>query len=148
MDYETHLKELREIYYRSYPAQRLKIAKESIENPEHGPNLLVTHVSAIEGILRSLVVWLETTDTRPSSDTYESYRKWGVDALYRKYCALKGVGEVAPEATYKLVSYAVEYRNLLAHECTYLGQDKYPELIDACKTFLSAVTTHANIANS
>jgi hypothetical protein len=35
-----------------------------------------------------------------------------------------------------LFGYAVDYRNLLAHECTYLGLDKFPSLIEACEAVL------------
>jgi hypothetical protein len=31
------------------------------------------------------------------------------------------------------IGFALDYRNLIAHECTYLGQDKYPDLIRACE---------------
>lgn len=148
MDYAKHLKELRKSYYRSSPKQRLEIATQRIQNPDHGPNLLVTHVSAIEGLLRSLVIWAETHSGRPSAETYEIYRKWGVESLYAKYRLLTNCGELVSDSTFQLVGYAVEYRNLLAHECTYLGQDKYPELITACADFLMAISHHAGIKNS
>lgn len=74
MEYDKHLKELREIYYRSYPKQRLGVAMQRIQNPEHGPNLLVMYVSATEGLLRSLVIWAETTNGRPSEKIYNKYK--------------------------------------------------------------------------
>ena len=149
-DYEKHLTELRETYYRLFPTQRVKIAKQRIGNPSHGPNLIVTYVSAIEGILRSLVVWRETVSGRPEIATYNKYKRCGVRQLYEKYLQqheVKSDAIVAAEK-YKLVGYAVEYRNLLAHECTYLGQDKYPDLIAACQEFLSGLCAHAGINDS
>jgi hypothetical protein len=142
------LKELRETYYRSFPEQRLNIALQRIRNPEHSPNLLVTYVSAIEGLLRFLVIWAETNDGRPSAETYETYKNRGVSNLYLKYLALKNCGEIVSSQTFELIGYAVEYRNLLAHECAYLGQDKYPELIAACQQFLEALSNHAGLKNS
>jgi hypothetical protein len=148
MDYENHLKELRASYYRSYPRQRVNIVKQRIENPEHGPNLLVTYVSGIEGLLRSLVVWGETNSGRPSAEIYEKYRMWGVDRLYKEYLKQKCSEPVVDDELYQLISFAVEYRNLLAHECTYLGQDKFPKLIEACDAFLKSICTHENIEYS
>lgn len=149
-DYEDHLKKLRELYVRSSPRQRIGIAKQRISNPNHGPNLLVTYVSAIEGILRSLVVWNETVSRRPKIETYNKYKRCGVGQLYQKYLQqhdIKSDVIVAAEK-YKLVGFAVEYRNLLAHECTYLGQDKYQDLIDACHEFLSGLIAHTGIDDS
>jgi hypothetical protein len=34
------------------------------------------------------------------------------------------------------IGFAIKYRNLLAHECTYLSQDIFPELIQACEHVL------------
>ena len=150
IDYEKHLRKLREQYVRSYPGQRLNIAKQRISNPSHGPNLIVTYVSAIEGILRSLVVWNETDSGRPGIATYNKYKRCGVHQLYEKYLQQRGVKSdvIIAAKKYELVGYAVEYRNLLAHECTYLGQDKYRDLIDACQEFLSRLCFHAGINDS
>lgn len=145
MDYIAHLKDLRKSYYRSYPRQRLDIARQRIENPTHGPNLLVTYVSAIEGLLRSLVVWGETIGERPNEETYVKYRHWDVDKLYKEYLKQKNCEELVEASTYQLIGYAVEYRNLLAHECTYLGQDRYPVLLEACEELLKAISVHAGI---
>jgi hypothetical protein len=147
MNYETELNQLREDYYRSMPRQRLKVAKQRIANPNHGPNLVVTYVSAIEGILRSLVIWNETESGRPQPDIYNKYKRSGVKTLYEKYIEQCNINSdaITDKRIYELVKYAVEYRNLLAHECTYLGQDTYPDLIQACEEFLSALCNHAGI---
>jgi hypothetical protein len=147
MNYEQHLKQLRKLYYESFPRQRVHIAKQRIRNPAHGPNLIVTYVSAIEGVLRSLVVWKETTSDRPKPETYERYKNYGVNKRYKRYlaqCNIETEKIIAPEK-YRLVGYAVEYRNLLAHECTYLGQATYSDLIEACNEFLSSLCGHAGI---
>jgi hypothetical protein len=41
--------------------------------------------------------------------------------------------------TWTLFKHAVEFRNLVVHECTYLGQDKYPSLIEAAEEVLAAL---------
>jgi hypothetical protein len=146
-NYDEHLKELRRSYYEAYPGQRWHVAKQRIENPDGGPNLLIAYVSAIEGVLRSLVIWGETPSGRPSEKTYNKFRNQGVEELLVKYLEQKGarVADIASDEIYKLVCYAVKYRNLLAHECTYLGQDIYPDLIDACKVFLDDLIKHADL---
>lgn len=40
---------------------------------------------------------------------------------------------------------AVDYRNLLAHECTYLGLDKFPSLIDGCEEILEKLVELAGL---
>ncbi len=148
MEYAEHLEKLREQYFKASPSQRLHIARQRIQNPEHGPNLLITHVSAIEGMLRSLVLWAEAGGNSPDAALYEQYKNFGVKGLYKKYCNLKSCEPLVSESIFELVSYAVEYRNLLAHDCTYLGQDKFPKLIQACVEFLEALCSHAGLKHS
>jgi hypothetical protein len=148
VNHDEKLEQLRRDYYEAYPHQRWHIAKQRIENPDHGPNLLVAYVSAIEGMLRSLVIWGETPTGRPSEETYKKFKHWTVDLLFSKYLIQKGAeaSDIVPDETYQIVNYAVDYRNLLAHECTYLGQDTYPELIEACETFLQSLLKNAEIS--
>ena len=148
MDYKAHLEKLREYYFRAPPSARLNIANQRIQNPEHGPNILITHVSAIEGMLRSLVMWAESGNNNPNAEIYKKYKFHGIESLYKRYCELKSCAPITSELVFELVGYAVEYRNLLAHDCTYLGQDRFPQLIQACEEFLSALCKHAGIKNS
>lgn len=56
-----------------------------------------------------------------------------------EYLSARSLAEPAAyfgEEAWKLFGYAVQYRNLLAHECTYLGYDRSPELIEACRTVI------------
>lgn len=43
------------------------------------------------------------------------------------------------EETWQLFELAHRYRNLVVHECTYLGQDKYPVLIAASEQVLQGL---------
>ena len=43
------------------------------------------------------------------------------------------------EDTWSLFLSAVGFRNLIVHECTYLGQDKYPSLIQASEDILTSL---------
>lgn len=147
MDYDAHLKGLKKSYYESYPRQRLSVARQRIENPYDGPNLLIIYVSAVEGFLRSLVIWGETSGERPAEETYNKFKMSGVDKLYVEFLKQNNLSseKIISDEIYRLVKYAVEYRNLLAHECTYLGQDTFPDLIEACQQFLHCLSSHAGL---
>ncbi|MBU2862489.1 hypothetical protein KO489_01385 [Reinekea forsetii] len=136
MDYEEHLKSLRESYFRLVPRLRFDIAKKRISNTNAGANEIINKVSALEGVLRSIVIWQLNQNEKPSEDLYNKYRHMSAPKLYEKLCELLGVERIISSETYEVVEYAVKYRNLLAHECTYLGQDTYPGLIKACDELL------------
>lgn len=59
------------------------------------------------------------------------------DAL-RLYGASPAV-ELYGDETWQLFELAHRYRNLVVHECTYLGQDKYPALIAASERVLQGL---------
>lgn len=148
MTYEEHLKNLRKLYYEAFSEQRLHVGKQRIENPDHRLNQIVTYVSAIEGLLRSLVLWDETAAGKSSQKTYEKYEHYGFKKLFSIYLEQRSTQskDIITDDIYRLVEYAVKYRSLiLAHECTNLGQDKYLDLIDACETFLHNLAKHAGI---
>src|SRR5690348_12822730 len=44
------------------------------------------------------------------------------------------------EDTWRKFGYAVSFRNMLVHECTYLGQDKFPHLSQACQCVLQRLS--------
>lgn len=64
------------------------------------------------------------------------YRDRSPKTLVYEYLKDRGISDADAffeEDNWRLFSYAVEYRNLLTHECTYLGLDKFPSLIEACE---------------
>jgi hypothetical protein len=139
---EAHLASLRRDYVEAFPHQRLNIAKQRINNPHHDPNLLIAFVSAIEGFARSICMRQSAATKTELSALYPEYERRGPKALIGEYLAKKGLGTPAGQfgaETWQLFGFAVEYRNLLAHECTYLGQDRSPQLIDACRKVLQTL---------
>jgi hypothetical protein len=145
---ESHLAELRRLYVEATPRQRLSVAKQRILNPEHDPNRLIAYVSAVEGFARALCMHLRAKGKSELSAIYAEYRWRGPEDLVREYLAAKGLS--APESHFEneswdLFRYAVQYRNLLAHECTYLGLDKSPALVNACRTVLRKLATHEGL---
>jgi hypothetical protein len=139
---EKHLVDLRRSYVEALPKQRLSIAKQRINNPEHDPNRLIAYVSAVEGFARSLCMHQRGRTKQELSAVYPEYERRGPQALIGEYLSAKSLGtprDLFGEDTWKLFGYAVDYRNLLAHECTYLGQDRSPTLIDACRKVLQTL---------
>ena len=76
------------------------------------------------------------------SKLYPKYRRKGAEQLITEYLAYRGLGDASSffgEDTWQLFQFAIEYRNLLAHECTYLGQDRSPMLVEACRAVLQSL---------
>ncbi len=145
-DYEQHLAELRKSYIEATPRQRYSIARQRIEHLEHGPNVLVACVAAVEGLARSLAMHREASRGAKTRDLkahlsaiYSKYKWKRPEELIKQYLLDEGL-PAPPESfgndTWERLHYAIEYRNVLAHECTYLGQDRFPALIEACQIVL------------
>jgi hypothetical protein len=127
---------------------RLNVALQRIGNSEHEPNLLVTRVSAVEALARSLLVHHHAKGDTELMHIYERYRSKGPQALVEEYFRAKcasSPADVLGNDTWELFDHAVYYRNLLVHECTYLGQDKTPVLIEACRSVLLKLAVSAGL---
>lgn len=149
MDYDAELKQLRKNYIEATPAQRLHIATQRIGNPGHGPNLLVTYVSAIEGLARSLVMHQSGRSKPELSSVYPRYRNKSAEDLISEYLKRRIKSDPASffgREKWEKMKFAVEYRNVLVHECTYLGQDTYPDLIASCSQVLQQLAELEGLA--
>ncbi len=139
-DYEVHLAELRRSYVESTPRQRLHIAMQRLHNPEREPNTLIAHVSAVEGFARCLVLHSRATSKAELSAAYPAVQFEGPASLISAYLVSQGLADPEiyfTEGVWRRFNYAVKYRNLLAHECTYLGQDVSPGLVESCREVLT-----------
>ena|SRR6476646_7934353 len=139
---EAHLADLRRSYVEAHPKQRLNVGKQRINNPDHDPNRLIAFVSAAEGFARSLCMHQHATTKAELSALYPKFERRGTKSLIAEYLNKKGLGNPSDHfgaETWQLFGYAVEYRNLLAHECTYLGLDRSPQLIEACRKVLQTL---------
>jgi hypothetical protein len=149
VDYEADLANVRAGYVTLTPAQRMKIIGDRIaDDPYNGPNKLVTMVSAVEGFARALVVQNNTVASDRMHKRYGKFRFCGPDFLVEKSLRLhrkSGASAYFEEDTWALFLLAVEFRNLVVHDATYLGGDKFPELIRACVEVLSALATLAGV---
>lgn len=142
------LAKLRKNYVRAYPRQRLHIAAQRIANPEHDPNRLIAYVAAIEGFARSLCMHAQPRARARIDEIYPKYKRRGAVSLVGEYLRTKGLGkprEFFGEDTWHLFEVSVEYRNLLAHECTYLGVNLSPKLIESCRTVLRKLADAAGL---
>ena len=145
---ESHLAELRQHYVEATPRQRLSVARQRILNPEHDPNRLIAYVSAVEGFARTLCMHLRVKSKAELAALYPQYRWRSAEELIREYLTAKGVVDPATqfeEGAWGLFCYAVQYRNLLAHECTYLGLDKSPALVNACRIVLRKLAAYEGL---
>jgi len=140
IDYVAELAEIRSSYVSATPRQRLSVIRQRLEDHHLGPNRLVTAVSAVEALARSLAMHHKAKSRAELPKLYSKYRDRAPKALVREYLEARGVTDpktLFAEDTWQLFGYAVEYRNLLAHECTYLGLAKFPSLIEACEEVLA-----------
>jgi hypothetical protein len=148
IDYIGELHRLREIYVDSNPQSRWNIIQRRLTNEEIGPVRLVNLVSAVEALSRSLLVHFPNVPTADVRERYTKFKSKEGHYLVAEY--LKKRGHTDPQAyfeadTWPLFKHAVNYRNLIAHECTYLGQDKYASLIQAAEEVLNGIAALAGL---
>lgn len=142
IDYEAELLSIRQAYICATPRQRLSVIRLRLEDHHFGPNRLVTVVSAVEALARTLALGQKAKTKDGLVNIYPRYKNRAPKSLVKEYLAAKGISEPDTyfgEDTWRLFGYAIEFRNLLAHECTYLGLDKFPSLIDACNEVLESL---------
>ena len=148
MVYEKELKEIRDVYVCSTPQQRLRIIQLRLNDPDSGPNRLVTVVSAVEALARTLAMHACFSSKHDMSVNYPKYRNRKPADLICEYLLSKGITDpktIFKEDNWLLFDYAVQSRNLLTHECTYLGQGNYQALIQVCEEVLEELTKLAGI---
>lgn len=135
-------RELREHYLRATPRQRYQVALQRIENASSGPSLLVNVMSALEGFTRSVAVRQRVDMGETYEQAYPKVRNVGpVDLLSEHVCpTLETTPEEAfgPEAWSALPD-AVDFRNLLVHEATYLHGGTCKRLTDAARHILDTL---------
>jgi hypothetical protein len=149
-EFGARLRELRALYVRATPRQRYSVAKQRMTRPQDGPNTLVACVSAVEGFARCLAMHQVADSKDALEQVYPEYRDLGATDLITRY--LSRIGQVPDaifgEGAWSDFGYAVRYRNLLAHEATYLGQDISPRLINACEVIIEKLAQSAGVADA
>lgn len=142
VDYVADRLQLRSIYVKSQPKHRLGVIRQRLAQPEIGATKLVTAVSAVEAFARSLVTHTVLNAESDIERVYSSVRNRTPEYLVQDLLDIFKKGDAAAyfqEDTWPLFREAVNFRNQIVHECTYLGQDKYPSLIAAALEVLEAL---------
>lgn len=147
---QEHPDELQRAYATATPAARLRVIKQRLASAhgEMGSTRLVTMVSAVEALARSLVVH---SSGRPSSTAemrHRQFRNVGPVELVEEVLRLRGALRAAQYfdgESWELFEVAIRYRDLIVHECTYVGQDRHPHLIAAAEAVLRGLIELAGL---
>jgi len=134
VEYVAELLRLRETYATVPPQSRYNVILKRLEAEEIGPTRLITVVSAVEALARSIVVHRHRPNYTEALRVYMTQKDKAATTLVEEVLKSYGIGPASThfsEDTWPLFRHAVNYRNLVVHECTYLGQDKYPSLVSA-----------------
>lgn len=145
---EEHRKSLRAIYVDSTPKQRLKVALDRLDFPDHEPNLLITRVSAVEAMARSLLVHHVSAGGEPIDKVYKRYKNEKPEALLDAYLSMtvsQTANQFFGEECWDQFQHAVQYRHLLVHECTYLAPEKAIPLLEVCRDVLRRLVRLAGL---
>lgn len=124
LDYVGELKSIRDNYVAATPRQCLSIIRQRLENHHFGANRLVTSVSAVEALARSLLMHARSTTRDELLVSYLQFKNRSPKSLVKEYLETRRVTDIPAfldEDSWTLFGYAVDYRNMLAHECTILG---------------------------
>jgi hypothetical protein len=139
------LEQLRKTSAGTRPASRLGVIRQRLaraDATEVGPTRLVTAVSAVEALARSLVVHAPGRPASTAHFRYQQVRRKGPLELVEEALRLHGVRSAAEQygdETWQLFELAHKTRDLVVHECASLGQDKYPALVAATQRVLEGL---------
>jgi hypothetical protein len=151
IDYSAEAITVRDSYVGASLRQRLHIVRLRLEDNHFGPNRLVTTVSAVEALARSIAINCKAKSKADKQVIYSRYKYEKPEDLIIKCLKNYNISnpkEFFDQDNWELFGYAVEFRNLLVHECTYLGLDKFPSLIAACEEILESLVKLANISET
>ena len=142
------LLEMRDVYMAARPQFRLNVIQQRLADDNSEPGRLITLVSGVEALARSLEINRQAKDRSDIKRLYSRYKDRSAVTLVQDFLRSKGVIEPAAAfspGVWATFRHAVNYRNLMVHECTYLGQDKYPSLIDATQSVLDELVRRAHL---
>jgi hypothetical protein len=148
VDYVAELLALTKVYRAVSPQVRYNTIRQRLAVPEIGATKLISVVSAVEGLARSIAVHNKAPRPAAAVTLYASYCSRAPTTIVEevfKFYRVASPSTYFTDDTWSLFRHAVNYRNLVVHECTYLGQDKYPLLIDASLEVLDSLATLAGL---
>lgn len=133
---------LRELYVNSTLNQRYRVALERRRNPDHGPNVLVNAVAALEGFTRAAVIQDLIGAGKTTQEAYACTRWLNPSDLLKDFLlpSLDISGEEAfGRESWERLALAMQFRNLLVHEATYLHGGTCRVLVDTVDEVFDAV---------
>lgn len=145
-----HPDELQRAYAMATPAARLRVIKQRLASAhgEMGSTRLVTIVSAVEALARSLVVHAAGRPASTAEMRHKQFRHTGPVELVEEVLRLRGATAARQHFerdTWDLFEVATRYRDLIVHECTFVGQDRHPYLIAAAEAVLRGLIELAGL---
>lgn len=148
IDYVGELASIRATYLQLTLKQRLGIIEQRLLRKDSGPNNLVNAVSAVEGFARILICQMHATKLGGIEAAYKKYRNAKPLDMIQEILASHGHDDPTTyfgEDTWQLLGYAVQFRHMITHECTYLGQDKSPSMMEACGEVMIGLAKFAGL---
>ena len=145
-----HPDELQRAYATATPAARLRAIKQRLAGAhgEMGSTRLVTIVSAVEALARSLVVHAAGRPASTAEMRHKQFRQTGPVELVEEVLRLRGTRppmQYFDGETWELFEVAARYRDLIVHECTSIGPDRHPHLIAATEAVLRGLVELAGL---
>lgn len=146
----AHPDELQRAYAVATPAARLRAIRQRLASAhgETGSTRLVTVLSAVEALARSLVVH---APGRPASTAEMRHRQFRaveavelVEEVLRLRAVARGPQHFGRE-DWELFEAATHYRDLVVHECTSIGPDRLPYLVAATEAVLRGLVELAGL---
>ena len=115
--------ELRRLYARGSLKQRHSIARQRLADPSAEPNRVVTAVAALEGFARAVAVSYRAKSGESVEASYSKLKLTRPLDLLRDYIAPSldgGEGRLGTPKEWETLKVAIDFRNLLVHEATFL----------------------------
>ena len=147
---QDHPDELQRAYAMATPAARLRAIRQRLASAhaEMPSTRLVTVVGAVEALARSLVVHSFGRPPQTAEMRHRQFRDTSPLELVQEVLRLRGVGAAtlhfADDAWHGFEA-AVRYRDLIVHECTFVGQDRLGHLIEDADAVLRGLIELAGL---
>ncbi|MDB5752955.1 MAG: hypothetical protein JWP65_3376 [Ramlibacter sp.] len=147
---QDHPDELHRAYAVATPAARLRVIRQRLASvqAEMGTTRLVTIVAAVEALSRSLVVHASGRPSSTAEMRHRQFRDAAPAELVQEVLRLRGAarGQQQFGDDWDRFEAATRYRDLIVHECTYVGQDRLPHLIAAAEVVLRGLIELGGLA--
>ncbi|AEG91734.1 Hypothetical protein Rta_06560 [Ramlibacter tataouinensis TTB310] len=137
-------------YTASTPAARLRIIRRQLAwaASEPGTLRLITTVSAVEALARSLVVHASGRPSNTAQMRYRQFRHSGPVELVEEVLRLRGAAPAArhfPGETWPLFELASDCRDAVVHECAQLAPDRTAAAVQAAQAVFEGLIELAGL---